>query len=258
MPSGKLGPSGGYAWVKALPYSVSIRSLRLWARGSAPSLDVAELRQLRQLLRMHVRVYRIAVQTPLCTATERRKSLGKIKTAATRLNTNISRQWAERFLRSLDDVDANTRAVIYRHLASMGIRWTAILGMKRQLRDLYFLSIYPDEAFPAPGRLSRAQLDRVARFVTECMPTVRALAGIDSRVLVPRQGKWPDPAQANLVAALEPIWCRVTGWSAGLTSVDKVGEKKRCRFAEWLKDTLTAIDLPAPSLSRVADVVREK
>jgi hypothetical protein len=246
--------------MKTLPYSVSIRSLRRppWARSSARSLDVPELRQLRKLLRMHIMAYRIAVQTPLCTATERRKSLGKIKTAAMRLIENPSRQWAERFLRSLDDVDANTRAVVYRHLWSMGIRWTAIPGIKRQLGDLYYLSVYHDEAYPAPGRLSRAQHDRVARFEIECLPTVRALASIDSRVLVSRQGKWRDPAQANLVAALEPVWCRVTGRSAGLTSIDKVGAQKRCRFAEWLKEILTAIDLPAPSLSRVADVVREK
>jgi hypothetical protein len=221
-----------------------------------------ELRELRQLLREHIRIYRIALQTPLSTATERRQCLGRIKTAAMRFIAKPNQQWAERLLRAVD-VDDNTRAVIYRHLAKSGIKWTAFSGMKRQLEDLYLPSV-PDEPIPPPGQLSLAQQNRVARFA-QCVPTVIALAGIDPLVLVPlrrkdgrRSGKWPDPAQANLIAALEPLWCRVTGYSAGLTSIDRAGEEKRCRFAEWLNELLAKLDLSAPSRSRVLDVVREK
>jgi hypothetical protein len=88
-----------------------------------------------------------------------------------------------------------------------------------------------------------------------CLPAVGALAAMDVGVLVPKRGRWPDPALANLVAALEPSWRRVTGRTAGLTSVDS-GIAKECPFAEWLGDMIEEVGGNRPPVSRVADVVR--
>jgi hypothetical protein len=130
--------------------------------------------------------------------------------------------------------------------------------MKRQLWDSLSTSSYPAEAPPEVGRPSRAQLDRIAIFCVQSAPIVRALAKLKVRSLVPQSGKWANPAEANLVAAVQPIWCRVTGWSAGLTSIDSAGDEKRCRYAEWLRDMLIAIGLPSPATGTIVDVVRSQ
>jgi hypothetical protein len=115
MPSGKLGPSGGYAWVPPLPYSVSVCSLRRRARGPV-SLTKQELRQCRQVLRTQIRIYRIAVTMPTTTSTERRKMLHSVKVAATKWIRSPTREQADRVLESLRSCDPNTNAVIHRKL----------------------------------------------------------------------------------------------------------------------------------------------
>lgn len=106
-------------------------------------------------------------------------------------------------------------------------------------------------------RSSLKQLDRAKRFVAECVPVVRVLAAMNVRTLVSGKGKWANPAQANLIAALQPIWCRVTGRTAGLTAANLEGDK-RCQYAEWLRELLTGHDLPVPPTGTVVDVVRSQ
>ena len=89
----------------------------------------------------------------------------------------------------------------------------------------------------------------------DCLLGVAELARFDVNVLVPASGRWPDPALANLVAALEPMWCRVTGRTAGLVSKDKDGEAKTCPFAEWLGE-LIEVGFCRPPVGRVVDIVR--
>jgi hypothetical protein len=210
-------------------------------------LTKTEQRELTGLLRKRVRIYQIAISTRTTTATERKKALSKIKTAANRFLANPSPTWSERLLNNLEAADSNTRAVIFRELHRLKFEWKSLVATKRQLRSLIFVAGWP----------SGAQLDRATRFVVECAPVVRALAAMDVSILVPGKGKWTNPAQANLVAALQPIWCRVTGRTAGLTAANLEGDK-RCRYAEWLRELLAELDLPAPPTGMVVDVVRSE
>lgn len=255
MPAGKLGPSGGYGWATQLPYSVSIRALRK-AKPGGPPLTKPELRKLRRILRDSVTIYQIAIQMPVTTATERRRIFGRIRTNTSHFLTAPTQEHAERLLESLDAADPNTRAVLHRELGTRGFHATALPRLKRQLGTLFFFTAYPDEPPPQVGRPSRAQLDRARTFCIEYGPVLLALADIDVRALSPRSGKWANPAQANLIAALEQVWCRVTGRTSGLTSVNVMGEKQ-CLYADWLGQVLAKIDLPSPAVGSVVDVVRD-
>ena len=101
-------------------------------------------------------------------------------------------------------------------------------------------------------------MDRVVAFVSNYLPIIRALANIDPNILVRGSGRWPDPALANLVAGLEPIWRQVTGRTAALVSDDETGDLKACPFAAWLGDQLEKVGLSRPPVGRVVDVVRDE
>jgi hypothetical protein len=88
------------------------------------------------------------------------------------------------------------------------------------------------------------------------LPTVRQLANIDLNALAPLGGRWRDPGLPGLVATLVPIWKRVTGRTAGLVSVGKDCETKKCLFANWLGEMLGKIGIRPPPVGRVVDIVR--
>ena len=260
MPAGKPGISGGVGWSIPLSHAVNIRSLRLqakWTPSPAP-LTKLELRAHRDLLRKLASKYRIACGTPQPTATDRRKILRKIKTSATRFNDTGKRQWAYKLLNYLGAADLNTRALLSRELVSQGHRRTALSAMKRELGNLFSVSIYPGEPQPTRHAPSQASLDRCKAFLTGGLPIVRVLAKIDANALVPANARWPDPPLAELVTGLEPVWRRVTGRTAGLISVDAENRKQVCRFAEWLGDVLQGVGLPRPSAGRVLGIVQDK
>ena len=79
----------------------------------------------------------------------------------------------------------------------------------------------------------------------------KVLADLDLEALVPVSGRFPDPALAHLVAALVP-----TGRTAGLVSIDKEGDKKKCPFADWLGEMHDFLRVPSPPAARAVDIVR--
>jgi hypothetical protein len=130
--------------------------------------------------------------------------------------------------------------------------------LRRQLGELYFASSYADEAPRTDGTPSRAQIDRICRFVVDCGPGVRALAALNVDELAPVGGKWRNPAEANLILALIPLWRRVTARTPGLTGLRRESDEKQCRYAEWLAHILASVELPAPSTSRIVAVVKSQ
>jgi predicted nucleotidyltransferase len=98
---------------------------------------------------------------------------------------------------------------------------------------------------------SRAMPDRFMTFrrsgALDVIDTLAKLASRDLvtqtgrlRKLVTQTGRWPDPALANLVVILVPVWCRVTGEKkTKLSTTDTPDNKgvynsKTSRFAKWL------------------------
>ncbi len=100
-------------------------------------------------------------------------------------------------------------------------------------------------------------MDRIVAFMTGSLPIVKILANIEINVLTPGSGRWPDPALANLIAGLEPIWRRVTGRTAALISKEK-GCLTQCAYADWLRELLEKIGLPGPPVGLVVEVVRPR
>jgi hypothetical protein len=255
MPAGKLGPSGGHSFILPLPYTVNVRSLRKRAKRTTPPPTVRDLRECRRILRKSVSIYRIACATPQPTATEQRRSLSMIKTAARRFIKGPSKAWADKLLNYLEAADANSRSIINREVIAHGHPSNALITTKRLLRELFLQSIYPDEAMPTRRDISRASADKIQVFRSRGYPVVRLLADMEIDALVPGSGRWPDPALANLVANLQPLWRRITGRTAALISKDKVGELKQCHFADWLGELLERAGLPRPPVGRVVDIV---
>lgn len=121
---------------------------------------------------------------------------------------------------------------------------TALLG---ELDAIVRLAGVPDSA-----------VARAERFARDWLPRIGILAQLNVEDMVPIRERLPDPGLANLIADLEPIWCRVTGRTAALVSKDKEGGSKQCPFADWLGKLLKKAGLPRPPTGRVVDIVRSK
>jgi hypothetical protein len=145
MPAGKLEIWGGQARaLKSLPHTISVRSLRQWAKKPR-TLTVEELRDCRRKLRYQFRIYYIARCTPHPTASDRRKRFKKIKAAAANFAShyrsverreylgkwiidNLTHRdddqnpkaaairWANKLLDNLEALDENTNKVLNRHV----------------------------------------------------------------------------------------------------------------------------------------------
>jgi hypothetical protein len=84
----------------------------------------------------------------------------------------------------------------------------------------------------------------------------KVLANLDVEALAPVGGRFPDPGLAQLVASLIPVWGKVTRRTAGLISIDKEGEKKKCPFGDWLGEMHDLLGVRRPLVGRVVDIVR--
>jgi hypothetical protein len=281
MPTGKLGNwySGPQA-LQPLSYAVSVRSLRRFPRRKAkrppPPLTRDKLRKYRRDLRKALMFYRIEGATLHLTATERRARLFDVKRAAFKFIECPSKESADNLLDLLDGLDVNTAVLLERLVVQCDQPKTALVALKRELRGLFSLAIYADElpdfkaceSFLDPPEhtkdlefqdrpqgaviVSRAVIDRAASFYVKNFPVVRILANLEidrpstgrSQRCRPK-GRWPDPPLANLIVALEPVWCGVTGRQMSLnTTVPPRTEKnvlnsKNCPFAKWAAGLIT-------------------
>jgi len=231
MPAGKAAVAGGTLLILPLPYGVNIRSMRRHSKPNAQTLSVSELKNYRKALRFAFKIYRIDCARPAPTGTERQKTLGAIKSAARRFADSGKPLWADRLLTALDTPDLDARRLAYRALQAKGY---PPIEVKRMLVDVYARHASPDA----------------------CLLPARALADIEIAELSPTGGRFPDPGLAKLVTALIPVWERVTGRTAGLTSVDEVGDQKTSRFAAWLCEQCSLLEIELPPVGRVVDIVR--
>ena len=232
MPAGKIALSGGVGPLSYIPYGVSVRSLRRRARPHVPIPSCQEVQGLRRYLRDTFKIYALDCGTAAPTATERRKTLRGIKNSAALLIAEPNLQNAHALLKALESRDSDALSMAYRALTAGGHE--PFWQLKRRLRHWSMNSPIDPEAVTAA-----------------C-----ALASIDVEALVPVSGRFSDPGLALLVATLVPTWESVTGRTAGLVSIDKEGDAKKCPFADWLGEMHGFLGIPRPSTWQVADIVR--
>jgi hypothetical protein len=237
--AGKIAISGGVGLRPYVPCGVSIRSLRRYAKPRVAIPSCQEAKRLRENLRSIFKTYALDCANPAPTATERRKTLGRVKNSAAHLIAAPSRRNAYALLDALETRDYHALGMAYRALTANGHepQW-----LKRRLRH------WGDIIVP---------VDSQAITAAAC-----ALASLNVEALVPMSVKgqfsgFPDPALAHLVAALVPVWERVTGRTVGLFSSYKDGrEEKRSLFADWLCEMHALMGLAPPSLWSGIDIVR--
>jgi hypothetical protein len=232
MPAGKIAVGGGVGYWPYLSYGISIRSMRRYAKPRVRPLDCQEIQHRRRYLRDTFKTYIFDCSNAAPTATERRKTLGRIKNSAALLIAEQNNRNASALLAALESRDSDALGMAYRALTASGHGPFWLL--KRRLRHW---SIIPP-------------IDREA-----VVAAARALASLDVEALVPVSGRFSDPALALLVAASIPIWKSVTGRTAGLVQANVRGGKK-CPFADWLGEMHELMGLAAPSLWSVVDIVR--
>lgn len=232
MPAGKAAVTGGLAWAKrrTLHFGVSVRSMRRYSKPTTPTLTGDGLKECREALRFIFKIYNIDCANIAPTGTERRKALNKIKITARRLSDDKSWTSAGELLTALDTPDLDARKLVYRQLSAKG---HDPLQFKKMLRNWRILSPFADD----------------------WLPVLIELATLDVEALVPAGGRFPDPGLATAVANLVPIWKRVTGRTAGPISADRVGDRKKCPFAEWLAEMHGLLGVPQPPVGRVLDIV---
>ncbi len=236
MPAGKVGVSGRAAFARraSLHYGVNIRSVRQYKKSNVANIAAADIKRLRRDLRLLFTIYDIDCATAAPTVTERRKTLKKIKTSATRLvesgNPKQSWKWAGKLLEALNSSDRNTVALVYKQFSASG---REIIQFKKLLLNQSVKSELPDH----------------------CLKTAKELAALDEEILAPTGGGFRDPGLAKLVAGLVPIWKVVTGRTASLISTNAEGELKKCLFAEWLTKMFGHMKLEKPPVGRVIDIV---
>jgi hypothetical protein len=231
VPAGKATVSGGVAWGKRLHFGLNMRSMRRYAKPTVAALSLAELTKYRRDLRWAFRIYAIDCVNLAPTGTVRRKGLRKIGAAAARLVLTPNHATADELLTALDTPDLDARRLAYTAMTTKGHEPVQV---KRRLRHWTIASSVDDVAIAA----------------------ARELANLDVEALAPVGGRFPDPGLAHLVASLIPIWEKVTRRTAGLVSIDKEGEKKKCPFGDWLDEMHALLDVPRPPVGRIVDIVR--
>jgi hypothetical protein len=238
MPAGKLTASRGVGSLSYLPYGINIRSMsRPYKKPGVKALDCQEIQDCRRYLRDAFKMYALDYVQLAPTATERRKTLGRIKNSAERLILIPNLPNAYALLSAMESRDYDALQLAYGALTAKGDM--PFHQIKRRLLHWSYLSSVDREAIIAAAR---------------------TLASLEVDALVPVSGRFPDPPLALLVTALVPVWERVTGReAAGLgTHYKEKLEEKRCLFADWLSEMHALMGLAAPSLWSVIDIVRRE
>jgi hypothetical protein len=93
------------------------------------------------------------------------------------------------------------------------------------------------------GRRKSASSRATFSFKDYDIPGLAVLANLNVRDVGPNSGLWPDPALANLVGGLAPVWLRVTGRRLAISDNEtKKGMQTYCPFADWLVETVEAVN----------------
>lgn len=272
MPSGKLANEIASGFVASLPDAVSIQSLEKYRRVIKPLPEVAtedEIQLYERQLRFRLRQYIAASQTPHVTPTQRRDALKKIKSATIKFIRRPSPESANLLLNNMQSIDRNTSMVLVEELTSQSLERSAWQDTRRSLGDYYqygcwiFYTGEPDDYSIAVRKLA---IDALAK----SLPVLDILSKIEPDELVPRQrARFPNPAMADLVLALSPIWKRFTGrsltreyWvdtSKGKHATHETNNVEDHHYYEWLKSIFDAAGLDTAGLTKglVDDVARD-
>ena len=119
MPAGKIPLSSGVGSSQYLPYGVSLRSLQPYAPRRVP-ISCQEAQRLRRYLRDAFKIYAIERINTAPTATERRKTLSRIKTSALCLIEKDNLPSAYALLAALKSRDYDALRLAYRAITAKG------------------------------------------------------------------------------------------------------------------------------------------
>lgn len=193
--AGKIAISGGVGLRPYVPCGVSIRLLRRYAKPRVAIPSCQEAKRLGENLRSIFKTYALDCANPAPTATDRRKTLGRVKNSAAHLIAAPSRRNAYALLDALETRDYDALGMAYRALTANGHEPQRLKRRLRHWGDI----IVPVDSQPITA--------------AACAP-----ASLNVEALVPMSVKgqfsgFPDPALAHLVAALVPVWERASLWS---------------------------------------------
>ncbi len=232
MPAGKVAVTGGMAWVPRNPhFGISIRSMRRYAKRSTPALSLDDMKDCRSKLRKAFRRYIIDCSNVALTATEQRKEVNLIKSTARRFLKNRTWELSEELNTTLNTCCGNVRTLVSNELKSKG---------HNPVQFKYELVHWRGVSTPFPK---------------DCLPALIELAALDVEALIPAGRRFRDPALANLVAQLVPVWKKVTGRSAGRISLECASYRKKHPFADWISEMHGLLGVPPPPAGRVLDIV---
>lgn len=218
MPKGKAPISGARGVAQPLLSVEEIVSAchGLHRRKNMPEPTAADIRKCAREIHKAIQSYLAYQATPMLTATERKRLLNKVVTAARKLNSQLisgknAEKAAEKLRQQLLDIDVNTLDIVHKHLLRAGIE-KGVSGLKLKLRDWGEADVEHEVS---------AMLDHICTLKdwTDDRP------------------HWPNPLMVNLVRNLAPEWQKLTGYSP--RTVDpEIGEHP---FAEWINKLLEPV-----------------
>lgn len=218
-----------------VPAAVGFQTLLPFIQKKKDAPPEADIEKYEEIIRDAVGFYVGSVHaTPVITMTQRRSKLTGINTAVKRLlkaiktkNREKSIKWNDELFERWTSLDANTRAVIYRHFDNA-------------LEDS---STIKNELKMYPSKLHSERFIALLKTVLEVNHDL-------ALVVKPSV----NPMLARLLQSLAPIWLDVTGYTLRLGSKSSVQENP---FAMWVQRLLRAAGVPAPSAETIIGTARK-
>ena len=239
MPIGKASISGASGSSQLqLVEEVTGLCYGLHRRKGMPEPTSEEIEKCGHRIHEAIRSYLAYQATPMLTATQRKRILNKVVTAAGQLQRQLElgndfKTVAEKLLKQLA-TDVNTRDVVHKHLRRAGYK-NGLIGLQRKLEEWCEWDV-DDEARPEVSAM------------LGCICTLQDRT--DDRP------HWRDPLMVNLVLDLAVIWQKLTGFSPRTVDTE-IGDHA---FAEWMNQLFESVRiqqkqlkmLPQPPVTRGA------
>ena len=219
------------------PYGIRVKPLLKKRLKKCDAVSVEQISIYRKHLRDIIGAY-IGLKSSsdlntnvIITLTEQNKKLHKISTASRNLAKALAGRkpfddtWLIRLRDAIDtnNLDLNTRTIIFNHLDKKDILYNKFLDMLWPC----LLVIQNGKQVPRPE--GNRPDDKILPYL-EHLASIRESRPSDVR-------RWADPHLYFLIEKLAPLWVATTGrtWKHS----PEIGDKKRYHFYEWLSDVLT-------------------
>jgi hypothetical protein len=254
MPGGKVSPKlGGIGFVSRYPIYKIIWEMSRQRKSGVRLLNREMMKKHTGTLRGAFRSYQIKGNRPV-TATSRKKIRDLIEARAEKvLNAPANEKWRKKLFQAL--------RCEYRDKSD----WKCTDDGKRiSTRDKMFrveISLLLSSAH-RQGCSPTANLEDLNMALNNLLPfsrpeeeSLKLLSDLSSQIRI-SSSRWRDPALVDLINAIGPVWKEVTGRTLKYISANASGSNQHNRFAIWLGDTFSNLNLPPPPPKRVLDIVK--